>query len=137
MVKSITLSFLVSCMFAIAVQADTYPGVVFENSVLKGNYMYSDVHHDNQSWVENVAGRLPVSDSIFFTPANSLSLRYLSAKTGNWHTGITFPEAVRSYFPDARSEEHRSKLQFLNHTSYAVLCLNNKITTSFTINSPT
>src|SRR5690606_10047919 len=101
MVRSITLSFLVSLIFAGAVHADTYPGVVFENSILKGNYMYSDVYHDEHSWVENAAGKLPVSDSIFFTPGNSLSLRYLSAENGNWHTEIVFPEAADSYFADA------------------------------------
>src|SRR5690606_32132475 len=99
-VRSITLSLLVSCVFAFAVHADTYPGVVFENSVLSGNYQYSDVYHDEHSWVENTAGRLPVSDSIFFTPGNSLSLRYRSAESGNWHADITFPETVSSYSPD-------------------------------------
>ncbi|MGV3762555.1 glucoamylase family protein [Parapedobacter sp.] len=100
MVRSITLSFLVSCMFAVAAQADTYPGVLFENSVLKGNYMYSDVYHGEHSWVENAAGRLPVSDSIFFTPGNSLSLKYMSAANGDWHTQINFPKTANSYFLD-------------------------------------
>ncbi len=99
MVRSITLFVLVSCISTVAVQAETYPGVVFENSILEGNYMYSDVYHDDHSWVENVAGKLPVSDSIFFTPGNSLSLRYVSAEKGNWHTQVTFPEAVNRYFP--------------------------------------
>ncbi|HWK59361.1 MAG TPA: glucoamylase family protein [Parapedobacter sp.] len=100
MVRSITLSLLFSCISVVAAQADTYPGVLFENSMLKGNYMYSNVYHDDQSWVENVAGRLPVSDSIFFTPGNSLSLRYVSAKNGSWTTHVTFPEAVNPYFPN-------------------------------------
>lgn len=101
MVRSITLSFLVSLLFAVAANADTYPGIVFENSILKGNYMYSDVRHDERSWVENVAGRLPVSDSIFFTPGNSLSLRYLSAENGSWQADIAFPEAANRYVLDA------------------------------------
>lgn len=101
MVRSITLSLLVSCMLGVAARADTYPGVLFENSILKGNYMYSTVYHDEHSWVENAAGRLPISDSIFFTPGNSLSLKYMSARSGNWHTDITFPKAANSYFPDA------------------------------------
>ena len=58
MVRSITLSLLFSSISVVAAQAGTYPGVLFENSVLKGNYMYSDVYHDDHSWVENVAGKL-------------------------------------------------------------------------------
>src|SRR5690606_32561002 len=65
-----------------------------------GNYMNSRVYHDDRSWVENVTGRLPVSDSIFFTPGNSLSLKYTSAKNGTWETQVTFPEAASRYFPD-------------------------------------
>ncbi len=100
MVRILTLSLLVSLMGGAAAQADTYPGVLFENSVLQGNYLYSHVYHDDRSWVENVAGRLPVSDSIFFTPGNSLSLRYVSAEYGSWHTKVTFPDTASSYFPD-------------------------------------
>lgn len=62
--------------------------------------MFSTVHHDDRSWVENVAGRLPVSDSIFFTPGNSLSLRYMSAKNGNWRVQLAFPDAANSYLPN-------------------------------------
>ncbi len=83
-----------------SVKADTYPGVLFENSILKGNYMYSQVYHDDRSWVENVAGRLPVSDTIFFTPGNSLSLKYLSAEDGSWQTQIMFPKAANDYLPN-------------------------------------
>lgn len=100
MVRSITLSLLFPFMLIFSAKADTYPGVLFENSILKGNYMFSTVYHDDRSWVENVAGRLPVSDSIFFTPGNSLSLRYMSVKNGNWHVQIASPDAATSYKPN-------------------------------------
>jgi len=77
--------------------SDTYPEVLFENSVLRGNYAYSEVHHDTLSWVENVQGRLPVSDTLFFTPGNALSLKYSSAANGNWHVDITYPDRSAGY----------------------------------------
>ncbi|MEC3878735.1 glucoamylase family protein [Parapedobacter sp. 10938] len=120
MVRSITLSLLVSCMFAVTTQAVTYPGVLFENSVLGGNYMHSNVYHDEYSWVENAAGRLPVSDSIFFTPGNSLSLKYISAGNGDWRTQITFPEGANSYLPDA-GDVLTFKLYVVSHTESRVL----------------
>ncbi|WP_353126886.1 glucoamylase family protein [Parapedobacter pyrenivorans] len=101
MVKVITLSSLFYFMLVFSAAADTYPGVLFENSVLKGNYVYSDVHHDGLSWVENVGGRLPVSDSIFFTPGNSLSLKYTTAESGNWSVRIAYPHTTGGYRPAA------------------------------------
>src|SRR5690606_20870346 len=87
-------------MLLCSVKADTYSGVLFENSILKGNYMFSAVYHDDHSWVENVAKRLPVSDSIFFTPGNALSLQYMSSKNGNWRVQIAFPDAAKGYLPN-------------------------------------
>lgn len=62
--------------------------------------MFSAVYHDDHSWVENVAKRLPVSDSIFFTPGNALSLQYMSSKNGNWRVQIAFPDAAKGYLPN-------------------------------------
>lgn len=81
--------------------ADTYPNVLFENSILGGNYAYSDVTYGAGSWVENVNGRLPVSDSVFFTPGNALSLTYRSVANGNWHVQVNFPPGLRNYLPRA------------------------------------
>ncbi|UIR57672.1 hypothetical protein LZQ00_07585 [Sphingobacterium sp. SRCM116780] len=64
--------------------AQTYPEVVFENSLLPGNYAKSKVEYMGNSWVQNVKKNLPVTDSLFFTPGNSLSLRYFSSKDGTW-----------------------------------------------------
>lgn len=100
MVKTITSYLLLSLMLVGTGRADTYPGVLFENSIVNGSYINSHVYHDNRSWVENVGGRLPVSDSIFFTPGNALSLKYTSAEHGAWETQVAFPETGGSYGPD-------------------------------------
>lgn len=120
MVRFVTLFFLVSCISAAAAHAETYPGVIFENSITKGNYMHSAAGHDGQSWVENVAGKLPVSDSVFFTPGNALSLKYASAQEGNWYTQLTFPEAASRYLPDA-ADVLTFKLYVASNTSGSAL----------------
>lgn len=97
MVRTITLSLLLSSVAIGPVLADTYPEVLFENSALGGNYAYSRVEYDGKSWVENVAGKLPVSDSVFFTPGNALSLTYAAIRGGSWQAGISYPGTDRFY----------------------------------------
>lgn len=99
MVRNITLIFLVFLKGILPAAADTYPEVLFENSVLSGNYAYSQVDHSAGSWVENVSGKLPVSDSIFFTPGNALSLKYMSVANGMWRVEINYPPSSRHYQP--------------------------------------
>ncbi len=99
MVRTVTLYFSVFLATIAAASADTYPEVLFENSVLSGSYMHSQVHYDGLSWVENVKGRLPVSDSVFFTPGNALSLKYTSSSKGDWHVGINYADSSRYYHP--------------------------------------
>lgn len=95
--RTITLCLMLSLVAMGSVFADTYPEVLFENSTLEGNYAYSRVEYEGPSWVENVGGRLPVSDSIFFTPGNALSLTYTAVTGGNWRVAISYPEAARYY----------------------------------------
>lgn len=87
--------FLLTFLNSIA-SADDYRNVLFGNSVMKGNYGYSVVSYSGMSWVENVKGRIPLSDSLWFTPSNSLSLKYASSDRGHWEVSINFPER-RSY----------------------------------------
>ncbi len=73
-----------------------YSQVLFANSVLPGNYGYSLVSYSGFSWVENVKGKIPLIDTISFTPRNALSLKYTSSIRGSWESAIYFPEN-RSY----------------------------------------
>ena len=100
MVKSSTLYLLLSLVLVGSAWADTYKGVLFENSIVSGNYQHSHVDHDSLSWVENVVGLLPVCDSIFFTPGNALSLKYTSAADGMWNVQLNFPETESRYLLD-------------------------------------
>lgn len=70
---------------------------------MTGNYAYSLVSYSGMSWVENVKGHVPLSDSIFFTPGNSISLKYSSSYRGFWETTIFYPER-RTYILKPQEE---------------------------------
>lgn len=92
-------SWLVLGMSALA---DTYPGVLFDNSIMRGSYAHSYVNYQGDSWVENVQCHLPVSDTLFFTPGNALSLKYTSGQSGFWHTDLFFPRYAGKYETSGR-----------------------------------
>ncbi|MCL7986448.1 hypothetical protein M8998_00700 [Sphingobacterium sp. lm-10] len=95
--KIIYLLIGISLLISINAQADTYPEVVFDNSLIKGVYAKSEIRCTGGSWIENVGKHLPVSDSIFFTPGNSLSLRYDNAAGGNWEAAIKYSRQKYHY----------------------------------------
>lgn len=78
------------CILQVALRAESYPEVIFDNSLVKGSYARSKVNYTGHSWVENVQGNLLVSDSLFFTPGNALSLKYQSADQGDWDVLIRY-----------------------------------------------
>ena len=78
------------CLLVIATKGESYPEVVFDNSLVKGSYARSQVTYSGTSWVENVQGNLLVSDSLFFTPGNALSLQYQSAQQGDWDVLVRY-----------------------------------------------
>ncbi|WP_176146152.1 glucoamylase family protein [Parapedobacter luteus] len=101
MIRATTLSFYFFFVSAFSAIAETYPEVLFENSVLPGSYAYSQVHYEGGSWMENVGGRLPVSDSVYFTPGNALSLKYTASPEGHWYAQIDYPNSSNHYQPKA------------------------------------
>lgn len=103
--------------FSSSVQAETYPDVLFANSVLPNSYSDSEVNYSGASWIMNVKGNLPVSDSVFFTPKNSLVLKYISADKGRWTADIFYSD---SYLPE-RNSALIFKLYVQSSTSLAEL----------------
>lgn len=77
--------------------ADTYPEVVFDNSLVKGVYAKSKVSYQGRSWVENLNHHLLVSDTLFFTPGNALSLQYKSAADGDWQVDLKYSRQKLNY----------------------------------------
>ena len=81
---------LVALFFAFRSMASIYPEVLFENSLMPKSYHYSHAFYQGGSWISQMNGHLPVSDSIFFTPGNALMLHYVSADKGQWEATIRF-----------------------------------------------
>ena len=64
--------------------------VFFDNSLMSGNYFYSNAQYQSPGWIKNESNRLPVNDKIFFSPPNSLELKYTSCTSGSWQAAIQF-----------------------------------------------
>lgn len=71
-------------------QEPFYDRVFFANSPMGKSYFYTETEYSMPSWVKNVSGKLPVSDSIFFTPGNALQLNYVSRTKGKWQARILY-----------------------------------------------
>lgn len=87
-----------------------YPQVFFDNGLMKGFYGHSLVSYSGSSWVENIKGHLPLSEFIFYTPGNALSLKYTSSKQGYWETSIVYPSRER-YILDAQDKFFKLKIK--------------------------
>lgn len=92
---SISFALLVLILaFSQSSLANRYPEVVYSNSAMPGNYGFSQVAYSGSSWVENVKGRVPLVDSISFTPGHSISLKYTSSPQGHWEMSLFYPESA-------------------------------------------
>ncbi|HEX5150532.1 MAG TPA: glycan-binding surface protein [Parafilimonas sp.] len=81
--------FLFICLQSYA-QRVLYDRQFFVNSMMPGNYFYSEANYTSPSWIKNINRKLPVDDKIFFTPGNALQLDYISADKGEWNAVITY-----------------------------------------------
>lgn len=90
------LFFLCILTVPVSLFAETYPEVLFENSILPGSYSESKVQYEGNSWIRNYRKNLPVSDSIFFTPNNALSLNYISSAHGYWQADVFYREGYQT-----------------------------------------
>ena len=73
-------------------QESDYTKVFFENNLMEKSWNSSNVEYSGNSFVLNVQKRIPVADHKFFTPGNSLQLKYSSNPEGNWSVTINYPE---------------------------------------------
>lgn len=77
-------------IYGIKAQEPLYDKVFFSNSRVEQSFYYSETSYKTPSWIKNVQGKVPVNDSLFFTPGNALELNYVSAKEGEWQAKILF-----------------------------------------------
>jgi hypothetical protein len=89
MYRLLVLFAMIICCKATA-QREVYDKQFFVNSMMSGNYFYSDVSYQSPSWIKNINHKLPVEEKIFFTPGNSLQLDYISSDKGEWKANVLF-----------------------------------------------
>lgn len=94
-----------------------YDYIFFENSLMKGDYFYSEAHYTSPSWIKHARHRLPVNESVSYTPGNALELTYVSATGGDWYSEIQYcPVRGNDFF---RRPSHLSLQIRLKETTHA------------------
>jgi hypothetical protein len=101
--KLLIIIFLIS--LATTAQEYRYNYSFFVNSAMSGNYFFSKTCQSGGSTLENVSGKLPVNDSVFHTPGNSLELNYKNAPGGQWQATL--------FRQEKRGMDHITKAAFL------------------------
>lgn len=87
---------IIGIFFSIVLNAQEYEYTysIFTNSAMSENYFFSNAKSTGGSSLKSIAGRLPVSENVFFTAGNSLQLQYSNVKGGNW-TATVYRENKR------------------------------------------
>ncbi len=111
------LSLCLSISSLAMAQEPLYDYIFFANSRMAGNYFYSQSKSSGSSTINNITGKLPVSNTRFFTPGNSILLEYTNGAKGNWEAII--------YKPEYRGQDHFKKAHFLSFHAYSASA-NNK-----------
>jgi len=78
----------------------------FTNSAMAGDYFFSKTAASGGSTIRTVNGKLPVSDSVFHSPGNSLVLTFKNSGKGTWKAII--------YRPAKRGMDHFKRGEFLS-----------------------
>lgn len=89
----------------VVAQEPPYDVQFFVNSRMSGNYFYAFTEQQAPSSIAHVNQKLPVSEKEFFTPGNSLQLKYVNGEGGKWSAAI-----IR---PDIRGQDHLRNGQVL------------------------
>jgi exo beta-1,2-glucooligosaccharide sophorohydrolase (non-reducing end) len=100
--KTVFLSALWLCAASFAQEYEYYY-TFFSNSAMTGNYFFSHTEAAGGSAIKNIHGRLPVSESVYHTPGNSLEIKYISSSDGHWKATIYYqPRRGMDHFKEAK-----------------------------------
>lgn len=69
-----------------------YETVYFRNGRTDGYLYHSNVRQEGASTVENVKGKIPLSEEESYSPGNSLKLSYFSSEDGNWEAEVQYEQ---------------------------------------------
>lgn len=90
--KKLILFTSIILYFPLMAQEYQYDPVFFENSLMQNSHYHSSASYQSPSYVQHINHKLPVQDSLFFTPGNALVLHYVSNPEGQWKAVLNFPE---------------------------------------------
>jgi len=92
MSKKNLLFFCLIFSLPLLAQEHEYDYNFFRNSAMANDYFYSRATSQGDSKIKNIEGKLPVSDTVFHTPGNSLELTFQNGADGNWQAVIFYQE---------------------------------------------
>jgi hypothetical protein len=75
--------------FPLRAASDYYRHVIFDNSLTRDTYYFSQAQSNGQSFIEGQKGRLPVDSEHFRTPPNAIRLQWQSAPDSGWNAQIS------------------------------------------------
>lgn len=104
--KSILTLLLLISWYSIPGQEYEYPYNFFTNSLLPGNYFYSNVKCASGSKINALRNRLPVSTRYSHSPGNSLELTCSNAPNGYWQASV--------YYHEIRGIDHFKPARYLS-----------------------
>ncbi|MBK6962885.1 MAG: hypothetical protein IPH20_02865 [Bacteroidales bacterium] len=103
--KNLLLTITLFFSLVSSAQEFEYNYSFFSNSAMTGDYFFSKTTGSDGSFIKNVNGKLPVNDSVFHTPGNSLELNYRNAPGGKWQATL--------FRQEKRGMDHFTKAAFL------------------------
>jgi len=104
--KHIFLMIFLAGPFISNAQEYAYNYNFFCNSAMSGDYFFSSTAMSGGSFINNKNRKLPVNETIFHTPGNSLQLQYINAMNGNWQATV--------FRQEKRGMDHFKKASFLS-----------------------
>ncbi|MGH2647884.1 MAG: glucoamylase family protein [Ginsengibacter sp.] len=104
------LFFVLVISAATNAQEHLYDYTFFTNSRMDRNYFFSKTSFRAPSFIKSDNYRLPVNETIFNTPGNSLELQYINGAGGNWVANI--------FREDIRGQDHFKTAKYLSFSIY-------------------
>ncbi len=112
MSKKYLLFFCLIFSLPLLAQEHEYNYNFFRNSAMTGNYFYSRATSNGSSMIKNIEGKLPVNDSVFHTPGNSLELEFENGADGTWQAVV--------FYQEIRGMDHFRKADVLSFWMYNI-----------------
>ena len=110
MAKYLITVYILALSFGLCAQEYDYTYSFFYNSAMAGDHFFSSTENSKGSFIFNRNFKIPVSETVFHTPGNSLRLVYINAKGGEWKATV--------FHQDKRGMDNFKKASYLSFWVY-------------------